>query len=481
MRLCLIAACGVLLSTSVLLGCAGKALIEPEAHGGGGASAGNRGVFGGASNALGGTANAGVGNDSSVNGGVANGGADAFGGAAGAVVIGDGGEGGTAQAPSLAGAWDLTVTAKFTQFSDPPPSPFVLSLFCDEIGNIASTLSKDGELSMFTLGRLDGLHPTITRPDSGARLTLVGRAPDTALVLLKGLALDGFDDDGDGLADRLEGSGEGSLEQSCGDCTYSKAVALKLIGVRDRTPPSLQVPPSLNPIDPLLIRPSEALRTAALTLAGSNKLPIEASTNNPMTSITYTANSVLPFSRSWKITGHGEDFAGLPLDLSKLQVTTVADPGVFAQDGFEANPKGTLSGGAAWVDSSSGLPIPSGVGALFLPPGGSVTLHLLRTNGLPRLSAKVVNLSTAKTERGNLNFEAAVIGGRERFQKSSVLLAGTLATNHPTWTHASNPSAVSLDTFTNGTDIVVRLTAEACTGGPCPEPGALLVDDLEFE
>jgi len=465
----------------VLLGCAGKALIDPDVHG---AHAGESGVFGGnsgggAANTLGGTA--GAGNDTSVNGGVANGGADQFGGAAGDVVIGAGGEGGATQAPSLAGAWDLTITAKFTQFSDPPPSPFVLSLFCDDIANIASTLSKDGELSMFTLGRLDGLHPTLTRPDSGARLTLVGRAPETALVLLKGLALDGFDDDGDGLADRLEGSGNGSLEESCGDCTYSKAVALKLTGVRDRTPPSLQVSQSLNPVDSLLIRPSEALRTAALTLSGINSLPIEASTNVPATSITYTAISVLPFSRSWKITGHGEDFAGLPLDLSKLQVTTVADPGVFAQDGFETDPKGTLSGGAAWVDSSSGLPIPGGARALFLPPGGSATLHLLRTNGSPRLSAKVVNLSTAKTERGIINFQAAVIGGRERFQKSSVLLAGTLTTSDATWTNASNPSTVSLDTFTTGSDIAVRVAAEACTSGPCIGPGALLIDDLEFE
>jgi len=467
-----------------LLGCAGKALLEPDTHGAGGAGGGTGNALAGTGSAFGGTGSAGspsAGNASTVNGGFANGGADAVGGAGGEVVIGEGGEGGVFEAPSLAGAWDVTVTAKYTQASDPPPAPFVLSLFCDDLGKVVATLSKDGELSTFSLQRTGGSGAVLTAPEWGVRLGLVGRAPETALVLAKGLTLNAFDDNADGVADRLEGGGDGSVEQSCGDCYYSKAVTLRLSGVRDRTPPTLQVPESVNPVDPLVIRPSEVLRTATLTLTGSSKLPIEPLTNNPTTSITYTAISVLPFSRSWKITGEAADFAGLLLDLSKLKVTTVNDPGVFSQDGFETQPNGTLSGGAAWVDTGSGLPIPSGTRALFLPPGGSATLHLLRTNGPPQLSASVVNLSTANAERGILNFQAAVIGGRERFQQSSILQAGTLPTSHARWTQASVPTTVQVGTFVNDGDVAVRLAAEACTDGPCLSPGALLIDDLKFQ
>lgn len=336
---------GAMLTASGPLGCAGKATDSSHAEAG---------------SAQGGNAGAGV--DGNVSGG----------GVAGELIGGEhggiGGDGSTEPKWLIASAWDITVRAEYTDPTDPPVE-FALSLaVLDDAGALSGILSRDGQLSTFALTRESGARAQLDAPDSGVRFSVLGQYPTTALVL-DTLALSAFDDDADGVADRLEGNGDGGIEVSCGDCYYRKAASVTLSGKPDRTPPKLNVPQDLNPISQLSVTTSEALKSATLALTGSSAVALSADTAVAPLS-TFSASAVLPFSGAWKITGTGKDFAGQLLDLSAAQVTTIADPGVFAQDGFESAPNAVLSG-AVVVDGSSGLPIPTGDRALYLAPGSS--------------------------------------------------------------------------------------------------------------
>ncbi|HET7541241.1 MAG TPA: hypothetical protein VFK05_15290 [Polyangiaceae bacterium] len=472
------------ITTRALLGCAGKALQEPNAYGAGGAGGGTdhggqpSAGYGGVSNS--GVNDAGAGYGGVSNGGVSNGGAGyggagyggmGDGGEAGSGVIGDGGVGGDAanEASLTPSAWDVILTANFTQGSDPAPAPFAASLY---LGNV-SRLSRDGKQSLFSLTQKSGLSASVITPPSGLRFSLVDRLPETALVFRE-LSLRAFDDDQDGVLDRLEGSGSGQLEVSCGDCYYSKAVSVNVSGKPDQTPPGLRVPKNLAPIERLTITPTEAVH-GSLTLTGSSVLPLDIDADSELFSLT-----VLPFSGKWKLSGVAQDFAELALDLSTAELTTMTDPGTFAQDGFETQPNATLAG-ASWIDVDSGLPIPSGGRALFLPPGSSAILHLKRTGAETKVTARVVDLSQASTIGAFLDFQAAVIGSTQRSQHVQVGETGTLATTHAIWTTASPPHSVEMTLMGDGSDVALRVAADACVGGPCLSPGALIVDDLKLE
>ena len=462
----------VILTASVLLGCAGKATDSGRAQGAqagaGDGGAGRGGNVGGG--------NAGGGN-------VAGGNAGGRGGEAGVELNLSGGLGGlgsTDRQLLLTSAWDVNVAAQLKDDPNWPPTVLQLTLsVLDDAGAMTGVLSRDGRVSPLVLTRESGARAHLEGGVSGARLVLLGRDPLTGLAL-NTLTLTAFDDDRDGIADRLVGTGDGALEESCGDCSYSKPVSLMFSGKPDRTPPKLAVPATLNPIDLLTVSASEALKSATLSLSGSNAVPLPAD-SPPTPVITFSTSAVLPFSGAWTIAGAGEDYAGLPLDLSNATLTTIADPGIFAQDGFETEPKADLSSGCQWVDASSGLPIPNGSRALLLPPGNVATFHLQRTAASSAVSARVLALGNLSSDGAWLKFDAAVIGGQERSEDFSSLEVGTLATSSVDWSRASAPKTVQLALKEAGSEVVVRITAYACNNGPCPIPGALLIDELALE
>jgi hypothetical protein len=236
----------------------------------------------------------------------------------------------------------------------------------------------------------------------------------------------------------------------------------------------------LNPIDRLTVSTSEVLKSATLSLSGSNAVPLPAD-SGPTAGITFSTSAVLPFSGPWTIAGAGEDYAGLPLDLSSATLTTSADPRIFAQDGFETEPNADLSSGCQWVDANSGLPIANGSRALLLPRGNVATFQLQRTAASSTVSARVLALGNVNADSSWLKFEAAVIGGQERSEEFSPLEVGTLATSSADWSRASQAKTVQLALKEAGREVVVRITAYACTTGPCPVPGTLLIDELELE
>ena len=455
-----------MLTASVLLGCAGKATDSGRAQGG--ESNGGDG---------------GAGRGGNVGGNVGGGNSGGRGGEAGVELNVSGGLGGLGSTDPqllLPSAWDVNVAAQLKDDPNWPPTVLQLTLaVLDDAGAMTGVLSRDGRLTPLVLTRESGARAHLEGGISGVRLVLLGRDPLTGLAL-NTLTLTAFDDDRDGIADRLVGTGDGALEESCGDCSYSKPVSLMFSGKPDRTPPKLAVPASLNPIDLLTLSTSEALKSASLSLSGSNAVPLPAD-NAPTPAITFSTSAVLPFSGAWTIAGAGEDYVGLPLDLSSTRLTTIADPGIFAQDGFETEPNADLSSGCQWVDASSGLPIPNGSRALLLPPGNVATFHLQQAAASSTVSARVLALGNVNADNAWLKFEAAVIGGQERSEEFSSLEVGTRATSLADWSRASEAKTVLLALKEAGNEVVVRITAYACTSGPCPTPGALLIDELELE
>ncbi len=199
-----------------------------------------------------------------------------------------------------------------------------------------------------------------------------GEGALTALTIAA-LTVTANDDDADGVADRLTGVGAGAIEQSWGDCYFSSAVHLTLLGKPDQTPPVLRLPGGpLNPLDGVSLVPSESLHGAHLALTSTDKgapiVPLILE-DTVASRIHFTTSQVLPFSSAWQVTGTGLDFVGHPLDLSAAHLSTIADPGYFAQDSFESMPNVALAGNAALIDTSSGLPVPNGKQAFVAAPG----------------------------------------------------------------------------------------------------------------
>ena len=471
----LAALCCAVSIAGALLGCSGKVSDVSIAYGGGGAQGGDPGT---------------------VNGGNVNSGGLEVGGRAGQVgdeinVSGTGGSGGASDSTLLLteSSWDITVTATWVEPEldvDLPLFPLTLALR-DEDQVVTGILSRDGRASAFELIRQSGARVQLeTKKDTSIPFWLGGDGSDGSLIALqlKTLTLTALDDDADGVADRLVGTGGGTIERSCGDCSYSNPVALKVSGTPDRTAPRLNLTHTpLNPLDEFRVSASEALLSGKLELGG---IPLisRADDGNDAPPIWFSTPVVLPFSGAWKMTGVGRDFVGQVLDLSTANVTTLVDPGVFAQDGFETAANVALTGEAAVVDASSGLPIPSGSHALLLPPGSAATFHLQRTATASKgtVSVRFVELSADEGWRPKIDFRAAVIGGKRRDGDGN---GGgdipSLPTTHAIWIKAAPAYIAQVVLNEMGGGIGVLIAANSLDIGPWLPPGALLIDELKLE
>lgn len=411
------------------------------------------------------------------------------GGQSGASMSDNGGFGG--RSPSsptslVTSAWDIRVSAAWRAPDLNATTPeFALTLGLDAAAELSGRLSKDGSVSTFPLRRQSGSSASVIPSESGVRFSLpAGEGALTALTI-DALTVTAFDDDADGIADRLTGVGEGEIEQSCGDCYFSKAVHLTLLGKPDQTPPTLRLPGGrLNPLDRVALVPSESLRSVQVALTSLEKAPqvvpliFEGAVASQMF---FTTAQVLPFSGAWQVTGTGQDFAGHGLDLTAARLSTIADPGYFAQDGFESTPNLVLDGDAAFVDISSGLPIPNGKRALLLPPGSTATFHLRRASQTAVL-ANVVELSDVQDGSPYVSFQSAVIGGAERVVAQWAPSVASLPTGNAVWIKAGTARTIKTVLNEAGSELAVTISSASCTGGgACPPFGALLVDDLQLE
>jgi hypothetical protein len=295
------------------------------------------------------------------------------------------------------------------------------------------------------------------------------------------LTLHAQDTDGDGQLDHLTGVGTGSTTFLFGDEEDETKLAFSLDGVPDQTAPSIDTGNDAHsPLDPIVLKVSEPLESATLSLAGTPVVDFQGPAANDAL-IQLTTDRVLPFSGSWTLAGTARDFAGLQLEVGGA-FTTLADPGLFAQDGFEGLLAATLTNGAAVVDGTSGITMPSGTRALLVPPNGSATLHLAGpASGFKQLTMTFVKLSQVAAGGGVVTAEVAVIGGSKR---STTYLepkgSETAAISNQQWKLESPPTVLSVPLQEQGTDVAVRFSVIECGGMPCP-PSALVIDDLKLE
>jgi hypothetical protein len=385
------------------------------------------------------------------------------------------------------GAWDVTaaLTAKVPGTTLPLEKlSFTLDVQGD-LQELSALMGAAGRAVALPLQRTSGSSANATSTD-GVSLMLVG-APSSVLGLdFHSLTLIASDQNGDGIADRIDGTADAQLDISCGDCSYGEAVALILTGQPDATPPRLSVPTvPVNPLDGLDFAVSEPLESVKLALAGTSNIAIDtpaiAADGRRTWLVDFPLQQVLPFSGHWQVTGSGQDFASHPLNLGGSVVTTLDDPGVLAQDGFEGTLNAALAGDAAVVGVASGLPIPNGKQALLLPPNSSTTLHLVRLPTQHQLTATVVVL-TNDAYNGSLYgaFEAGVVGATERATLQWPYSEMDRPTSSAAWPHAGPAVTASASLGDGGTDVVIRLAPSSCMG-PCGPGAALLIDDVHIQ
>jgi hypothetical protein len=402
-------------------------------------------------------------------------------------------------------SWDVVLTVT----SAGPSTPFGLPVSCPPVA-FTMHLDPDGsERLKATLGR-DGQVMVGSLVENGDSYGLGADMADIALPSPGGcgsqgfsmtqLALRGTDANGDRIAEALSGSGAGSGLDVVGDQGYAFPFTFELSGTPDVTAPHLLVPADvLNPLDVVSLPASEPLALASqLNLEGTTSVSLDAEASpqgipgvSSAAVAGFTTSHILPFSGSWSIVGNAPDLAGLPLD-PPAPVTTLADPGLFAEDGFEGAALAAATTGDVRVVTGVGaLPALSGTQSLFAAPGASVTLHLARPAGTwtvrfaARALAPAPASSSASPQYDSVpSVRAGVVGGTSRPYATSVAAGDAAATGDPTWVSAGPLGDVTIPIDEVGDDIVVRIAPRSSNGcvGLCPPPApAWLIDDLRIE
>jgi hypothetical protein len=304
------------------------------------------------------------------------------------------------------------------------------------------------------------------------------------------LTLQASDENGDGIADSIGGSGKASGVKILGDVGFTIELSFTLQGVPDATKPSLLAPNNPHPLDGVLLRTTEPVAlTSSVTLTdtatGSLSQPLTGYTSSDGAFGVFSSALILPFGSSWKLSATGGDLAQLPFDISALPpIAMLADPGTFAPDGFEGTPALSLTGGAKIVASVGTVPAIKGSKSLFVPSGGSATLHVARPAGASsvRFTAQgFTNISVAGIGVGDSDVVAGVIGGTVRVRSSQALPAmPATSTSDSMWQYAGPTQDVTLPLTESGADVAVRVAPPGCQGF-CPPSHAVLIDDLRVE
>ena len=195
------------------------------------------------------------------------------------------------------------------------------------------------------------------------------------------------DDDGDGMADRVQGTASGRFELDS-FTGVGPAFTATLEGSLDTTLPRLTIAGSQEEhhvLAPLRINASEPLPAStrlSILVEGSNSFDeLTGDSNAPARTSFISASGMLPLGATLVIESDEpvRDLAGNenPAELP-LAVQTMADPGLFAEDGFDGELIGDLRGSAAQVTSiGSMLPI-TGERSLLMEPGSRLTVVMPR-------------------------------------------------------------------------------------------------------
>ena len=395
------------------------------------------------------------------------------------------------------GGWDarvdLTMTGMGESFND--CSDFAWSFdIVDQGDSLEAFVGRDGGLSSTALSRRDATTVLANEVVYTVPNNVCGNQIER--VDVPALAVTASDADGDGVADHLraQGAGKVSFETANSNQVVAGTYDMQyvLTATLDHTAPVLTAPPAGHePLDPLVIASNEPLKSAAVTLDDLPSARFDAPQNTLALSA-LTSQAILPFAGDWRLVGSAEDFAGNAAVLG-MTVSTLKDPGLFAQDGFEGPLVASFDPSLVQVvDMTSGLVPPAGAHALIIRPFGSVTFHLSRQPGQQTVSATVVELFAGGGNPSQLassfvsGARAGVVGG----SASSFAWAPgpTLQpTATPDFPNATPPTQAQATLVGDGGDVIVRFqppcetVGSVAPGAPCTASMALLIDDLKLE
>jgi hypothetical protein len=317
-----------------------------------------------------------------------------------------------------------------------------------------------------------------------------GSCPTAAFrsgVSTTSLSLTASDADGDSVADQITGGGQGEGSSLIsGDVLTPFTFTFALSGHPDVTAPQVHLPEKLDPLTRIELWASEPLdQSSHFALEGSlpvSLVPLDASTLRAVTR--FHADVTVPFSGRWTVVGQGEDLTGRSVALP-IEVTSTADPGVFAVDGFEGDGvAGVLSGGAKVVTGIGSLPAVSGGKSLLLEPGASVLLHLVRPAGASavRMAArKLVPFSDGSQSADGPIVTVGVVGSAAENTNTTDVLGATVPTGDARWPYAGPPRELTATIHGSGSDLAVSLSMPVCVNFLCAPASAVLIDDLRVE
>lgn len=450
------------------------------------------GASGGTGGKLG-TGGSGKGGSTATGGSSGSGGATNAGG--GVVSDGEGGEGGeggaaAASVPLGEGSWNTTLALTITKSvgtSSIKCTAAAFTLHLSPSGNDLKAISgADG--SVLVGGLVGDTQSKHTYTVSQALAVPTRGNCDLSSINITELTLQASDADGDGTADGITGKGKANGMMILGDQGFTVELSFTLEGVPDATKPSLLLPSNPHPLDGVLLRTSEpvaltsSVRLTSTGTDGATQL-LSGNTASDGAFGNFSSAVILPFGSSWKLSATGGDLANLPFDVAALPpLAVLADPGVFAQDGFESAPALTLTGEAKIVASVGSVSATTGTKSLFVPPDSSASLHLARASGTSsvRFSVRPLTKDSGGTA-SNLFAEAGVIGGSMRVRPAQSLVnTPSTTTSDGLWKYVGPKQDVTLPLTESGTDVAIRIAMPVCRG-ICPTTQALLIDDLRVE
>jgi len=175
-------------------------------------------------------------------------------------------------------------------------------------------------------------------------------------------------------ADGCVGSGTGVYNYQYTDLIYRKDFTVTLTGVVDKVGPAFSpIIPENHPLSFIGVWADEVMPagTTADLLHGTDvlfRLKAMSSLGNVGVSGFSVEGKALAFGATYtlRFLPAAVDLAGNPATAAP-SFTTLADPGLFAQDGFEGPLNAYLRGNVTVVDRSM-VPIPTGSKALTIPP-----------------------------------------------------------------------------------------------------------------
>lgn len=429
----------------------------------------------------------GGGSGGNASGGNASGGQAAdFNGGSGNIDAGSSGGSPGSKRLALAGSsWD----ARFTLTGTPTPAigtitncgEFSLSLHIDQSATDPSLLlGSDGRAQRVALRKTGDGYAIAAATPLPVRDTCLGQDD----LQLSTLSLHGVDADNDGAADTLSGSAIG-LGYTGWDVRRPYDFTLSLTGTVDVTPPVVLPPPSaLLPLDRLFANVSEPLLPeATLSLEGTSEVAFTPVVQDELDVLTnFSSEQVLPFGGTWTTRATARDFAGHALT-APTEFQTVADPGLFAEDGFEGELAAAPTTAVQVVDGIGALPAISGQRSLWVT-SKTVVLHLKRAPGQTKLRARAQWFyQTNEPSYFNPVLVVGVTGTSTRSSAESERQPPSLVTGDPVFAHATQVIDLTLALEGDGTDVVVAIQGAslACYHPICPKPGGLLLDDLRLE